>query len=197
MKKASMACLIAGALALPLGAHAQSGDDGAGSNDGKMNTTNPNVGKDSRHTDSSAPASRTTGSSSNASSSRSAGTTASDAAITAKVKTQLIKDRDVSAMNVNVDTDNGVVTLKGNAKSRTEADKAASLARSVDGVKSVKNELVVGAASGSNTSRGSSTGAANTSRGSSSGADNARHSLDNKSTPPRENRERSNAERTD
>lgn len=37
-------CLIVGALAMPMGVQAQAGDDGAGSNDGKMNTTNPNIG---------------------------------------------------------------------------------------------------------------------------------------------------------
>ncbi len=156
MKKASMACLIAGALALPMAAFAEG------------NTSN------APRTDSG----------------RSAGTVASDAAITAKVKTQLIKDRDVSAMNINVDTDNGVVTLRGNAKSRMEADKAASLARSVDGVKSVKNELMVSAAS-ANTSRGSSTASGRADN-------NATKPLDSKPLPPKESqKERSPQEISD
>lgn len=66
-----------------------------------------------------------------------------DAAITAKVKTALAKDRDVRAMSVNVDTDKGVVTLKGEARSPEERTKAAQLARSVDGVRGVNNDLAV------------------------------------------------------
>ena len=68
----------------------------------------------------------------------------SDAAITAKVKTELAKDKQVSALMINVDTDNkGVVTLKGTAKSKEEAAKAESIAKKVDGVTSVKNEIQV------------------------------------------------------
>jgi osmotically-inducible protein OsmY len=67
-----------------------------------------------------------------------------DAMITAKVKTEFAKDKEVSAMAINVDTDNkGVVTLKGKVKSKTEADKAVSIARNVQGVTSVKSELQV------------------------------------------------------
>jgi osmotically-inducible protein OsmY len=67
-----------------------------------------------------------------------------DAAITAKIKTEFAKDKAVSAMNINVDTDNkGAVTLKGTAKSKAESDKAVSIAKSVKGVTSVKNELIV------------------------------------------------------
>lgn len=43
MNKLSMTCLMVGALALPMAVLAD--DDGAGPNDGKMNTTNPNLGK--------------------------------------------------------------------------------------------------------------------------------------------------------
>ena len=68
----------------------------------------------------------------------------SDASITAKVKTEFAKDKAVSALKINVDTDNkGVVTLKGTAKSKEEAAKAESIAKSVKGVTSVKNEITV------------------------------------------------------
>lgn len=180
MKKASMACLIAGALALPL-AHAQ---------EDKSNTTDPMIGKTPGTGINSSPMNRDTAPMNrDATPSRGASATMSDAAITAKVKTQLIKDHDVSAMNVNVDTASGVVTLKGHAKSRMESDKAASLARSVEGVKSVKNELVVGMAD-SNTSKGSSTGT-----GASTG--NAKNALDNKPSVGKESKgERGNSEKT-
>ncbi len=66
-----------------------------------------------------------------------------DSAITAKVKTAFAKDPDVSAMKVNVDTDKGFVTLKGEVKSQTERNKAAQLARNIEGVKGVNNNLMV------------------------------------------------------
>jgi hyperosmotically inducible protein len=67
----------------------------------------------------------------------------SDSVITTKVKALYVKDKDVSFRTVEVKTVNGVVHLGGTAKSKEEADKAASLARDVEGVKSVKNEIKV------------------------------------------------------
>jgi hyperosmotically inducible periplasmic protein len=66
-----------------------------------------------------------------------------DAAITTKVKTAYAKDPDVSAMKVHVDTDKGFVTLKGEVKSDMERNKAARLARNIEGVKGVNNNLTV------------------------------------------------------
>ena len=63
--------------------------------------------------------------------------------ITTKVKALYATDKDVSFRTVEVKTVNGVVHLGGTAKSKAEADKAASMARDVDGVKSVKNEIRV------------------------------------------------------
>ena len=68
-----------------------------------------------------------------------------DAAITGKVKALYAKDKTVSALKINVDTDKGVVKLSGNAKSKEEAAKAVELAKSVHGVTSVKNDIAVGA----------------------------------------------------
>ena len=67
----------------------------------------------------------------------------SDAMITTKIKAELAKDKMVSATRIHVDTDNGVVTLGGTAKSKAEADHAAALAKGVDGVASVKNDIKV------------------------------------------------------
>lgn len=66
-----------------------------------------------------------------------------DSAITAKVKSAMIRDKDVSASNINVDTNKGIVRLTGTAKSAREADRAEQLARSTSGVKSVRNEIRV------------------------------------------------------
>ena len=67
-----------------------------------------------------------------------------DSVITTKIKAEYAKDKDVSALNIKVDTDDkGVVTLSGNAKSKAEADKAVMIARDTKGVTSVKNDIKV------------------------------------------------------
>lgn len=67
-----------------------------------------------------------------------------DAVITTKIKAEFAKDKQVSALNIKVDTDDkGVVTLSGNAKSKAEADKAVKIAGDTKGVSSVKNEIKV------------------------------------------------------
>jgi osmotically-inducible protein OsmY len=50
--------------------------------------------------------------------------------------------------NIDVDSDNGVVTLKGKVDTAEAKKKAEEIARKVDGVKSVKNELTVEAKKG-------------------------------------------------
>jgi osmotically-inducible protein OsmY len=66
-----------------------------------------------------------------------------DATITAKVKSKFAEDKTVSAMAIKVETFEGLVTLSGAAKSMEEKSKAEELARSVAGVKSVKNAIIV------------------------------------------------------
>ena len=66
-----------------------------------------------------------------------------DAAITTKVKSALLADKEVSGLRIDVDTKKGVVHLSGTAKTRHEANKAAELARGVNGVKSVHNNVRV------------------------------------------------------
>lgn len=65
----------------------------------------------------------------------------SDAEITTKVKAKFVEDPVVKAMNIKVDTYQGVVQLSGFANSQGEADKAAQIARATSGVKSVKNDI--------------------------------------------------------
>jgi hyperosmotically inducible periplasmic protein len=71
------------------------------------------------------------------------GQTATDASITAAVKMKMADDPMVSASDINVDTTDGKVTLNGSVENSAEAGKAVSLAKSVDGVKSVTSNLVV------------------------------------------------------
>ena len=67
----------------------------------------------------------------------------SDAMITTKIKAEFAKDKSVSAMKINVDTDKGVVKLGGTAKSKAEADKAEQIAKTIAGVTSVHNDIKV------------------------------------------------------
>lgn len=70
--------------------------------------------------------------------------TASNATLTTKVKTALASDVGMKTMtNIDVDSNNGVVTLKGKVDSADAKKKAGDIAKKVDGVKSVKNELKV------------------------------------------------------
>ena len=73
----------------------------------------------------------------------SAMTAVDDATITARVNASLAQDPDLSALKINVDTVNGKVTLNGPAPSTVARDRAASLAKAVDGVTAVNNQLVV------------------------------------------------------
>jgi len=67
----------------------------------------------------------------------------SDAEITSAVKTKFMADKTVSAMAINVDTDHGVVTLKGDVKSDAEKQQALKIARDTKGVRSVVDQLTV------------------------------------------------------
>lgn len=73
----------------------------------------------------------------------SAGQYVDDVAITSKVKAELLDSDRVDGLDVNVDSLNGKVTLKGWASSASEIAAAGDIARSVDGVKSVDNQLQV------------------------------------------------------
>ena len=67
-----------------------------------------------------------------------------DSVITTKIKTEYAKDKLVSAMKVEVETDHsGMVVLTGTAKSQAEADKAVAIAKGVQGVTSVQNSIKV------------------------------------------------------
>ena len=113
--KLTTSAMLIGALMLPVGGYAAGYSDGG---------------------DRSSPKASSEGSS--------AKTFVKDAVITAKIKAEMAKDKQVSAMNIKVDTDkNGVVTLSGKAKSRDEAEKAVLIARGVQGVTSVENKIEV------------------------------------------------------
>jgi len=66
-----------------------------------------------------------------------------NAATTGLVKNALIADKSVPAMRINVDTENDVVTLKGDVDTAAQKARAEALARKVNGVKKVVNKLTV------------------------------------------------------
>ena len=66
-----------------------------------------------------------------------------DGYITAKVKTELLESHKVDGLDVNVDSTNGRVKLTGWGSSAAEIQTAGQLARNVEGVKSVDNQLKV------------------------------------------------------
>lgn len=67
-----------------------------------------------------------------------------DSVITTRVKTALAKDKDTSAANIKVKTmEGGIVQLSGFAKSELEKRRAGEIARDVNGVAEVHNDLVV------------------------------------------------------
>jgi osmotically-inducible protein OsmY len=68
---------------------------------------------------------------------------ASDGTITAKVKAGLVTDPVLKGMEINVDTEGGVVMLSGFVESKAEADKAMQVAKGVDGVTNVKSAIKV------------------------------------------------------
>ncbi|EJZ2267448.1 molecular chaperone OsmY [Escherichia albertii] len=66
---------------------------------------------------------------------------AGDTAITSEIKAKLLADDTVPSRHVNVETTDGVVLLSGTVDSQAQSDRAESIAKAVDGVKSVKNDL--------------------------------------------------------
>ena len=66
-----------------------------------------------------------------------------DATITTQVKARMVDNKDVDAGAIKVETLNGTVMLSGFAKNATERSTAESIARNVNGVKTVKNEIAI------------------------------------------------------
>ena len=76
-----------------------------------------------------------------------AGDVAIDSATTVKIKSALLADPEIKSLRIDVDTKDGAVTLSGTVPSAANAERAATVAKGVDGVKAVANRLTVKAAS--------------------------------------------------
>lgn len=66
-----------------------------------------------------------------------------DSAITTNVKAAIFRESDLSAAEINVETYNGIVQLSGFVSQSAQISKAASVAKGVEGVKEVKNHLIL------------------------------------------------------
>lgn len=76
---------------------------------------------------------------------RDVGAAIDDAQITARVNAELARDSALSALRIDVDTDNGRVVLAGTAPSDAARERAGVLAKNIDGVVDVDNRLSVSA----------------------------------------------------
>lgn len=74
---------------------------------------------------------------------KTAGETIDDATITATVKSKLVADKAANLTRVNVDTNNGIVSLTGVVETPEQKTRAENLAREVTGVRRVTNNLQV------------------------------------------------------
>lgn len=66
-----------------------------------------------------------------------------DAAITTQIKSRWIENKEVDAASIHVETLNGTVLISGFAKNPAEKATAESIARKVNGVRSVRNEVAI------------------------------------------------------
>jgi hyperosmotically inducible protein len=71
------------------------------------------------------------------------GTEIDDATITTKVKTAFLTDDYVKGLDIKVETRKGEVQLSGYVDSQQQIDKAVAIAKGIEGVKNVNNEMMV------------------------------------------------------
>lgn len=86
------------------------------------------------------------------------GSGANDSWLWFKTRAALLTTSDIRESTINVDVVNDVVTLRGTVETAAQKTKAEQVAKGIEGVKSVKNELKV-AANDSMTNTGSSSNA--------------------------------------
>ena len=68
---------------------------------------------------------------------------AGDAATTSEIKAKLLADDIIPSRKVKVETNDGVVLLSGTVDNKAQSDRAEGIAKAIEGVKSVKNDLTV------------------------------------------------------
>lgn len=68
---------------------------------------------------------------------------AGDTATTSEIKAKLLADDIIPSRKVKVETNDGVVLLSGTVDNKAQSDRAEGIAKAIEGVKSVKNDLTV------------------------------------------------------
>ncbi|HHW21056.1 BON domain-containing protein [Thermodesulfovibrio thiophilus] len=74
---------------------------------------------------------------------RTAGQTIDDSTITTAINMKIMEDSELQYLKINVDTFQGHVTLTGTVPSKEAADRLVKIARGVEGVKTVKTNLII------------------------------------------------------
>jgi hyperosmotically inducible protein len=69
--------------------------------------------------------------------------TVDDSVITTKAKSALLADSTVKGTDIHIETNRGVVTLSGAVDNDRQRERAASIVRGIDGVKSVENKMTL------------------------------------------------------
>ncbi len=69
-----------------------------------------------------------------------------DGALTAKIKAKMALDDRVKALDLNIDTRDGVVTVTGKVRTSAERERALALARETNGVRQVVDRTTLDAA---------------------------------------------------
>ncbi|WP_151703764.1 BON domain-containing protein [Nitrincola alkalilacustris] len=64
-----------------------------------------------------------------------------DTVITTKVKAEILNDPELKVMEINVETYKGTVQLSGFVSTQAHINRATQIARAVDGVVAVKNDI--------------------------------------------------------
>ena len=114
----ALALALSVAFALALAACSNTGSKSSGSSSGGTSSSGPSVTSDIKKD-------------------------AKDATLTTKVKSALAADVGLSTLKIDVDSDGSTVTLKGNVDSADKKQRAEEVARKVDGVATVRNQLTV------------------------------------------------------
>lgn len=95
---------------------------------------------------------------------RKIGAGANDTWLWAKTRADLAAADDLRESTIEVDVENGVITLTGTVANNDQVKKADTIAKGIDGQKGVQNKLKV-AADGGNANKNANTGNANTKKG--------------------------------
>ena len=70
-------------------------------------------------------------------------TYATDSAITATLKAKFLDEEDLDSLDIKVETTKGIVTLRGQVATASQASLAEKIARETEGVRGVKNKISV------------------------------------------------------